>query len=67
MRLTRLLSLPILVGALSLGCGDDDGPTGPTVAQFAGTWNATSITYTSTATPAVAPPAVDRVSPRTAL
>jgi hypothetical protein len=48
MRLTRLLFLPILVGSLAAGCGDDDdGPTGPNVSQFQGTWNATAITYTS--------------------
>lgn len=50
MRPNRLLFLPLLVGALAAGCGDD-GPTGPKISDFAGTWNATSITYTSIGTP----------------
>jgi hypothetical protein len=51
MRLTRLLFVPLLMGGLSVGCGDDDPPAGPNVSQFAGTWNATAITYTSLGTP----------------
>jgi hypothetical protein len=48
MRRTRVFSLPLLVVALAAGCSSDATITTPNVAQFQGTWNATSIVYTST-------------------
>src|SRR5436190_155271 len=48
MRLTSAFSLPLLVGVLAVGCSSDTKVTGPNIAQFQGTWNATSIVYTST-------------------
>jgi hypothetical protein len=50
-RLTKFaqLALPLLlVGAVAVACGDDEdgGPTGPTIADLAGTWDATSLKLT---------------------
>ena len=51
MQLVRRLSTLAVTGALLLGaaCSDDDDsdPTGPTVAQVAGTYTATRLTATS--------------------
>ena len=39
--------LPILmVGALIVGCGDDDDGTGVTINDLAGTWDGTSVELT---------------------
>ena len=41
------LALPVLmVGALTVACDDDDEPTGVTVADLAGIWNASSMSLT---------------------
>jgi hypothetical protein len=59
MRLNRLrklagFTLPILmVGALAVGCGDDDDSTGVTINDLAGTWNGTSVELTWNAMPSV--------------
>jgi len=46
--------LPILVvGALAVGCGDDDEGTGVTINDLAGTWNGTSVELTWNAMPSV--------------
>jgi hypothetical protein len=48
-------ALPVLlVGAIAVACGDDDEePTGPTVDDLAGSWDATSLLLTWNANPAV--------------
>ncbi len=48
MRLTRLSLALMLVGALAVACSDDD-PTGVTIADLVGTWNATAVTFTAVA------------------
>jgi hypothetical protein len=59
MRLTRLgrlagFALPMLmVGALTVACGDDDEGTGVTINDLAGTWNGTSVELTWNAMPSV--------------
>jgi hypothetical protein len=41
-----------MVGALTVACGDDDeGTTGPTIADLVGTWNATTVNLTWNANP----------------
>ncbi len=50
------LVLPVMmISALTVACGDDEGNgvTGPTIADLAGTWNATSLLLTWNANPAV--------------
>ena len=51
------LVLPMMmISALAVACSDDGGNggvTGPTIADLAGTWNATSILLTWNANPAV--------------
>jgi hypothetical protein len=49
-------ALPLLlVSAIAVACGDDEeaGPTGPTIADLAGSWDATSLKLTLNANPAV--------------
>ncbi|HSG82175.1 MAG TPA: hypothetical protein VLC48_08000 [Gemmatimonadota bacterium] len=48
MKFTRLLALIMVVGATTIACGDDE-TTGPsfTLADFVGTWLASSATLTS--------------------
>lgn len=51
-RLVRLgrFSLPLLlIGALGVGCDDDDEPIGVTIADLAGTWVATSVVLSNNA------------------
>jgi hypothetical protein len=49
MRPTRALPMALLLGAFGLmACGDDPAtPSGPSVAQFQGSWTASSIVYTN--------------------
>lgn len=47
MRLFRLAIAVPLVGAMALACSDDDnGTTGPSIADLVGTWAATAATLT---------------------
>jgi hypothetical protein len=43
----------LLVGALTVACGDDDDTTGVTINDLAGTWNGTSVELTWNAMPSV--------------
>jgi hypothetical protein len=43
----------LMVGALAVGCGDDDDTTGVTINDLAGTWNGTSVELTWNAVPTV--------------
>ena len=43
----------LMVGALAIGCGDDDETTGPTIEDLAGTWNGTSVELTWNDVPSV--------------
>ncbi len=45
----------LLASAIAIACNDDNktGPTGPTIADLTGTWNATSVKLTLNANPAV--------------
>jgi hypothetical protein len=47
MRLRRVLPAVVLLGAFGMSACDDDDVTGPTVAQFQGSWTASSIVYTN--------------------
>ena len=48
------IALPVLlVGALAVACGDDDEPTGVTIGDLAGTWDASDLSLTWNANPAV--------------
>ena len=48
MKLTRMVAVLSLVGAVALACSDDDngGVTGPTIADLVGDWAATAATLT---------------------
>ncbi len=46
MKLARFAFAAALAGALALGCGDEGtGPGGITIADLAGTWDATTATF----------------------
>jgi hypothetical protein len=48
MGLRQVFGVGILSAALAVACGDDGGPgDNVTIADLAGTWNATTVTYTS--------------------
>jgi len=51
MRLLRIAVTGALAIGFAMGCGDSSGPQeNVTIADLVGTWNATSIVYTNTAT-----------------
>lgn len=51
---TRFALPLLLVGAVAVACNDNKTtPTGPTIADLAGTWNATSVVLTWDANPSI--------------